>query len=134
MAAVSIKRSIKKQNNNNNKKNHITKISQAFKFVWLRAVKNCAQKFTNIFIAKLQDGLQHFSICIGNSMICSDIWHKRPQVIFENCFTSFHEPLSEWILRQFWNIASGNNAKYHVQIMLLFVLYSAESLQPTKGL
>ena len=33
-------------------------------------------------------------------------------------------------MRQFWNITSGNNAKYHVQIMLLFVLYSAESLLP----
>ena len=42
-------------------------------------------------------------------MICSDIWHK--------C----HEPLGEWNLRQFRNITSGISAKYHVQIMLLFV-------------
>ena len=39
-------------------------------------------------------------------------------VIFRNCFTQFHEPLN---LRQFWNITSGIYAKYHVQIMLLFV-------------
>ena len=42
-------------------------------------------------------------------------------MIFRNCYTSFHEPLGEWNLRQFWNITSGIYAKYHVQIMLLFV-------------
>ena len=42
-------------------------------------------------------------------------------VIFRNCFTQFHEPLGEWNLKQFWNITSGIYAKYHVQIMLLFV-------------
>ena len=42
-------------------------------------------------------------------------------VIFRNFFTRFHEPLGEWNLRQFWNITSGNCAKYHVQIMLLLV-------------
>ena len=42
-------------------------------------------------------------------------------VIFRNCFTQFHKPLGEWNLRQFWNITSGIYAKYHVQIMLLFV-------------
>ena len=42
-------------------------------------------------------------------------------VIFRNCFTQFPEPLGEWNLRQFWNITSGIYAKYHVQIMLLFV-------------
>ena len=52
------------------------------------------------------------SICIGNSMICSDIWHK------------YHEWYFEIVIRnlgQFWNITSGIYAKYHVQIMLLFV-------------
>ena len=34
-------------------------------------------------------------------------------MIFQNCY--------EWNLRQFWNITSGIYAKYHVQIMLLFV-------------
>ena len=43
-------------------------------------------------------------MCIGNSMICSDIW----KLFYVN-------------LRQFWNIKSGIYAKYHVQIMLLFV-------------
>ena len=42
-------------------------------------------------------------------------------MIFRNCYTKFHEPLGEWNLRQFWNITSGIYAKYHVQIMLLFV-------------
>ena len=34
---------------------------------------------------------------------------------------NFHKLLGEWNLRQFWNITSGIYAKYHVQIMLLFV-------------
>ena len=42
-------------------------------------------------------------------------------MIFQNCCTQFHEPLGEWNLPQFWNITSGIYAKYHVQIMLLFV-------------
>ena len=42
-------------------------------------------------------------------------------MIFPNCYTKFHEPLGEWNLRQFWNITRGIYAKYHVQIMLLFV-------------
>ena len=45
------------------------------------------------------------AVRIGNSMICSDIWHK------------YHK----WNLRQFWNITSGIYAKYLVQIMRLFV-------------
>ena len=45
-------------------------------------------------------------------MICSDIWHK------------YHEWYLEIVirnLRQFWNITIGIYAKYHLQIMLLFV-------------
>ena len=33
-------------------------------------------------------------------MISSDIWHKYPQVIFQNCY-------GKWNLIQFWNITSG---------------------------
>ena len=51
-------------------------------------------------------------ISIGNSMICSDIWHKYHEWYFEIVIRN---------LRQFWNIASGIYAKYHLQIMLLFV-------------
>ena len=51
-------------------------------------------------------------ISIGNSMICSDIWHKYHEWYFEIVIRN---------LRQFWNIMSGIYAKYHVQIMLLFV-------------
>ena len=47
-----------------------------------------------------------FVISIGNSMICSDIWHKYHEGYFE-------------IVRQFWNITSYIYAKNHVQIMLL---------------
>ena len=57
---------------------------------------------------------------IGNSMICSDIWHKYHEWYFEIVIRNY-EPLGEWNLRQFWNITSGICAKYHVQIMLLFV-------------
>ena len=49
----------------------------------------------------------NFEICIGNSMICSDIWHK------------YHEWYFEIVIRNY--ITSGIYAKYHVQIMLLFV-------------
>ena len=54
-------------------------------------------------------------ICIGNSMICSDNWHKYHEQYFKIVIHNF------MILRQFWNIMSGINAKYHVQIMLLIV-------------
>ena len=47
-------------------------------------------------------------VCVGNSMICRDIWHKYREWYFE-------------IVRQFWNISGGIYTKYHVQIMLLFV-------------
>ena len=46
-------------------------------------------------------------------------------MIFQNCYAKFHEPSGEWNLRQFWNITSGIYAKYHVQIMLLFVYTSS---------
>ena len=49
---------------------------------------------------------------VGNSMICSDIWHKYHECYFEIVLRN---------LRQFWNITSGIYAKYNVQIMLLFV-------------
>ena len=62
---------------------------------------------------------------MGNSMICSDIWHKLTTVdilkILLLFVINFHELLGGWNLRQFWNITSGIYAKYHVQIMLLFV-------------
>ena len=45
-------------------------------------------------------------------MICSDIWHKYHEWYFKIVIRN---------LRQFWNITSGIYAKYHIQIMLLFV-------------
>ena len=57
------------------------------------------------------------NISIGNSMICSDIWHKYHKWYFKIVIRNF----SSWNLRQFWNITSGIYAKYHLQIMLLFV-------------
>ena len=54
----------------------------------------------------------HEWISIGNSMIWSDIWHKYHKWYFKIVIRN---------LRQFWNITSGIYAKYHVQIMLLFV-------------
>ena len=56
------------------------------------------------------------AISIGNSMICSDIWHKYHKWYFEIVIRNFTSRL-----RQFWNIMSGTYAKYHMQIMLLFV-------------
>ena len=51
--------------------------------------------------------LQRYAICIGNSMICSDICHK------------YHKWYFEIVIRNF--ALNGIYAKYHVQIMLLFV-------------
>ena len=45
-------------------------------------------------------------------MISNDIWNKYHEWNFEIVLRN---------LRQFWNITSGIYAKYHVQIMLLFV-------------
>ena len=55
--------------------------------------------------------------CVGNGMMCSDIWHTYHEWYFEIVILI----LGERNLRQFWNITSGIYAKYHVQIMLLFV-------------
>ena len=62
---------------------------------------------------------KHYFIRIGNSLICGDIWHKHHEWYFKIVIRNFHEPLGEWNMR--WSITSGICAKYHVQIMLLFV-------------
>ena len=54
-------------------------------------------------------------------MICGDIWHKYHKWYFKIVVRNFTSPSGEWNLRQFWNSTSGIYAKYHVQIMLLFV-------------
>ena len=66
-------------------------------------------------------------ICIGTSMICSDIWHKYLEWL--NCCTQFHEPLGESNLRQFGNITSGilPNITYK-SCYYLFILLPAKSL------
>ena len=81
----------------------------------------CARKKNCFYILKLcrkrGESLEgsppnDWIISIGNSMICSDTWHKYHEWYFEIVIRN---------LRQFWNITSGIYAKYHVQIMLLFV-------------
>ena len=61
-------------------------------------------------------------ISIGNSMISSDTRHKYHEwylkIVIRNLTSRL---IGEWNLRQFWNITRGIYAKYHVQIMLLFV-------------
>ena len=54
-------------------------------------------------------------IDVGNSIICSDIWHKYHEWYFEIVIRNF---TSRVISRY---ITSGIYAKYHAQIMLLFV-------------
>ena len=54
-------------------------------------------------------------ICIGNSMICSDIWHKYQEWYFKIVLHN---------LGQFWNITSGIYAKYQVQFMLFMLVYT----------
>ena len=58
-------------------------------------------------------------ISTGNSIICTDTWHKYHKWYFELIVICYFTPLGEWNLRQFWNITSGTYAKYHLQIMLL---------------
>ena len=60
--------------------------------------------------------------CIGNSMICSDIWHKYHGWYFKIVIGNF---TSLWA-SEIWDnfeiiITSDIYAKYHVQIMLLLV-------------
>ena len=52
-------------------------------------------------------------VSIGNSMICSDIWHKNYELYFE-IFCTFQEPLGEWNVRQFWNICQISRTNYAV--------------------
>ena len=67
-------------------------------------------------------------ISISNSMICSDIWHKYHEWYFEiviRNFTSRRRVKFETILKYHeWYIY----ARYHVQIMLLFVYTTAKGL------
>ena len=59
--------------------------------------------------------LSRHTVCIGNSMISSDIWHKYHEWYFKIVIRNFTS--GETILKY----PSGIYAKYHVQIMLLFV-------------
>ena len=80
-----------------------------FKSMFILSRKAC-------FLTKTSPNTFSGCICIGNSMIVSDIWHKYHEWYFEIGIRK-----GEWNLRQFWNITIGIDAKYHVQIMLLFV-------------
>ena len=64
-----------------------------------------------------------YYICIGNSMICSDInWNKYHKWHFKIVICNFMSHLiGKWNLRQFWNIAGGIYAECHAQIILFFV-------------
>ena len=60
-------------------------------------------------------------ICFGNSMTCTWYLAIIPRVIFQS-FPKFYEPRSgEWYLENFQILQDGIIAKYHVQVMLLFV-------------
>ena len=73
----------------------------------LRGITYCSDRLAQLLWS---------AISVGNSMSCSDNWHKYHDWYFEIGIRK-----GEWNLRQFWNIMSGISAKYHVQIMLLFV-------------
>ena len=54
-------------------------------------------------------------------MTCSGYLAIIPRVIFQNC-PKYHESRSgEWYLENFEILRAGIIAKYHVQVMLLFV-------------
>ena len=65
--------------------------------------------------------LKNLWLSIGNSMICSYIWHKYHEWYFEIVIQISRAVIGEWNLWQFGNITSGIYAKCHAQIMLLFV-------------
>ena len=61
-----------------------------------------------------------YRICIGNSVISSDIWHKYHEWYFEIVIRN---------LTQFWNIRSGIYAKYQDKsCYYLFILLTAKGL------
>ena len=62
-----------------------------------------------------------YFICIDNSMICSDIWHKYHKWYFKIVIRNFTSCQASEIWDNFEIDTSGFYAKYHVQIMLLFV-------------
>ena len=64
-------------------------------------------------------------ISIGNSLICSDIWHKYHEWYFKIVLHN---------LEQFWNITSGIYAKYHVQFMLLIVYTTTWKIQSSNAM
>ena len=76
------------------------------KGVWIRGYQELASKLLDLNRRSVNE------VSIGNSMICSDIWHKYHEWYFKIVIRN---------LRQFWNITSGIYAKYQLQIMLLFV-------------
>ena len=57
------------------------------------------------------------SICIGYSRICSDIWHSHITKLLYPISRAIRQVKFETILKYH----GGIYAKYHVQIMLLFV-------------
>ena len=69
-------------------------------------------KFFFVKLSEVEINKSPRKISIGNSVICSDIWHKYHEWYFK---------IVTRYLRQFWNIRSGIYAKYQVQIMLLIV-------------
>ena len=62
-------------------------------------------------------------ISIGNSMVCSDIWHKYHEWYFKIVLHNF--AVRRVKFEAIWNITSGIYAKYHVQFMLwLLIVYT----------
>jgi len=64
---------------------------------------------------------QYVYICISNSMICSDIWHKYHEWYFEIVICNFTSCYASEIWYNFEISWAVFYAKCHVQIMLFFV-------------
>ena len=73
----------------------------------LAEVELCYVWLSFIIHANKTLSIQYQHVCIGNSLICSDIWRTYHEWYFE-IWDSFE-------------ISRGIYAKYHEQIMLLFV-------------
>ena len=74
-------------------------------------------------------------ICIGNSMICSDIWHKYQEWYFKIVLHNFMSPQASEIWGNF-EISRVVHiyAKYHVQFMLLLVYTTTWEIQSSNAM
>ena len=79
----------------------------------------------------------YFSVCIGNSMICSDtVFGINTASDISKLVYVFHEPLGKWNLRQFWSITEWylcQISRTNYAIIMLIIILLPASLTTTTG-